>query len=88
MKDPYTGPIDSHDFDMLTDDSQILLEPDDVTVSVIEIFACDNCGEDEVTHQVSIDFRKIGTKLELFQGCQTCCESYAQGIKESLGPRR
>lgn len=66
----------------------IKLEPNDVKIRPIGQYGCENCGEDYATHWVKIDLRHLGTETQVFEGCLTCCESFAEGIMESLGWRK
>lgn len=62
----------------------IMIDSGDVTVSQLEPFACENCGEDPITHEVILDLRHMGETTSLFRGCSGCCDEYADRLRKGL----
>lgn len=62
----------------------IMIDADDVSVSKIELLACENCNEDAETHEVILDLRNMGETTSLFRGCSHCCDEYADRLRKGL----
>lgn len=62
----------------------IEIDQGDVTVERLDWVRCPCCGKRKQTHAVWIEWRDNGSKHAAFQGCQRCCEAFAERLRAAL----
>ena len=64
----------------------IRLDRGDVAVEPLpELFCTGECEPpNKDTHAVTLDMRNIGVSSEVFRGCLSCCEAFADALRDSL----